>query len=61
MNSEQKLGLAEIMRALEFYAKESNWRTRGHPQIDATDTRVNYDYGATARRVLLKTKDLFAE
>ena len=44
--------IAELEEALTFYADEANWRTRGHPQIDAHDTAVNFDRGACARNAI---------
>lgn len=44
--------IAELEAALTFYADGANWRTRGHPQIDAHDTAVNFDRGATARNAI---------
>lgn len=44
--------IAELEKALTFYADEANWRTRGHPQIDAHDTAISFDRGARARNAL---------
>lgn len=44
--------IAELEAALTFYADGANWRTRGHPQIDAHDTAVNFDRGARARNAI---------
>ena len=44
--------IAELEAALTFYADEANWRTRGHPQIDAHDTAINFDRGARARNAI---------
>lgn len=39
---------------LGFYADPENWRTKGHPQIDAMDTPVRHDKGKVAREALPK-------
>lgn len=41
-----------LREALEFYAEPKNWRTTGHPQIDANDTAVSRDTGQQARAAL---------
>jgi hypothetical protein len=46
----------DLYQALAFYASEENWRTRGHPQIDADDTPIRHDRGHVARAALAKAE-----
>lgn len=41
-----------LRKVVEFYADGENWTTKGHPQIDANDTVMNYDRGKKARAAL---------
>ena len=50
--AEERLRCWQLTQALKFYADPDAWKTRGHPQIDAHDTPINRDQGATAREAL---------
>ena len=53
--------VTEVLKVLNFYGEPSNWRTTGHLQIDAHDTRISRDGGAMARTLAMKLKSVGTE